>query len=250
MYFLYLDASGDPGWPAPYGKSKRKWYVLAGLAIHQDHIPKMEKGVTSIREQYRKTKNIVLKELKYSYLVSAKSSPWDELESQERKDVADQVFKLIKSLCPTLFAIAINKASHHAKYNVPESPDSLAVRFIAPRFEKFLKRIDDKGVMVMDVCNQKIDKNVKNLISRAKRTGIVLQGMLNPDPFRTDTKLPSILESIFFSPSEDSGGIQLVDFCAYAIWKNFEEKKSRRFKEIYELFDSNQGVIYGLKIWP
>ena len=40
MYTLYLDASGDPGWPTPFGKSPLIYYVMAGIALSpaSDHI--------------------------------------------------------------------------------------------------------------------------------------------------------------------------------------------------------------------
>ena len=33
MYLLYLDPSGDSGWPKPYGKSPYNHYVMSGLAV-------------------------------------------------------------------------------------------------------------------------------------------------------------------------------------------------------------------------
>lgn len=249
MYFLYADASADPGWPKPYGKSPSKYYVLAGLCISEKKVGYMNELLDSIKRKYIIAKGLKLKEFKYSALIAAKSEPWKNLTDVERKQVADDIFDALIKLDPVIFAIVIDKLAHRSKYNHPHQPDTLSMRFLMPRYEKFLLRNNENGVIIIDPSTKNSDDEIKQMISESKKSGVVLQSMISPDPFRTDTKLPSIT-STFFSPSEDSAGIQFVDFIAYSIWSHFERGKSTRFVQIKNLFDNDKGTMYGLKKWP
>ena len=249
MFILYLDASSDPGWQAPYGRSKRRYYVLAGAAINDSQYEKLRRAVEAVSERFLAPKGLECTELKCSDIVSAKVHPWDKLTGEERKQVIDQTLSIIPATSATLFAIVIDKPAHHARYNAPESPDYLAVRFMAPRFHKFLRRHSERGVLLMDPSTRIQDRNAKDLIQSARRSGIVLQSAINPQPI-SDTTLPDLVETILFSPSQDSPGIQLVDFVAYATWKAHEEGKDTRFKQILPYFDKVNGLTVGLKRWP
>lgn len=249
MYFLYADASADPGWPKPYGKSPSKYYVLAGLCISEKKVGYMNDLLESIKTKYILAKGLKLKEFKYSELIAAKSNPWKRLTDIERKQVADNIFNGLIKLAPVIFAIVIDKLAHRAKYSYPYQPDVLSMRFLMPRYEKFLLRKNENGVIIIDLSTKNSDDQIKQMISDSKKSGVVLQSLISPDPLRTDTKLPSIT-STFFSPSEDSAGIQIVDFVAYSIWSHFERRKSTRFNQIMSLFDNDKGTTYGLKIWP
>jgi len=127
-------------------------------------------------------------------------------------------------------------------------PKRLALRFIAPRFQKFLERVDGYGIFVMDEEERKSDRKLKDLVKRAREEGIMLHDTF--DPFRTDTLLKRIVESVLFVPSEDSPGIPLADFCSHSIWLHFERGLDKRFNQIKHLFDNDKGKIYGLKVWP
>ena len=249
MYFLFADASADPGWPKPYGASPSKYYVLAGLCIPETKVRDMESLLDSVKQKHILAKGLKLKEFKYSALIAAKSEPWKNLTDVERKQVADDIFDALLKLDPVIFAIVIDKLAHRAKYNYPHRPDTLSMRFLMPRYQKFLDRKSEKGVIIIDPSTKNSDDEIKQMLSDSKKSGVVLQSFLSPDPFRTNTKLPSVT-STFFSPSEDSAGIQFVDFIAYSIWSHFERRKSTRFGQIKPFFDNDKGITYGLKKWP
>jgi hypothetical protein len=249
MQLLYLDASGDPGWCPPVGKSRTEWYILAGLSLNEEKWTVAHKSVDSLMQKYFGSRNISCRELRYSSLISA-SPPYDTLTDLERKSLADETFSLIRGLSPVLFASAIDKKAHRGKYGTNAiAPKIWALQLVAPRFDKFLARTGVKGIMIMDAEETRKDKKLRELVQEARKIGIVLQSSILPDPFRTDTKLPNLVESVMFVNSEDSPLIQLVDFCAHAIWNHFERKLSNRYNEIYHLFDAVGGTVYGLKVW-
>lgn len=190
------------------------------------------------------------RELRYASLIAG-VKPFNRLSRAERKKLADDTFQLIQALDPTLFAIAIDKLAHWHRYDRPHSPKTLAMRYIAPRFEKFLSLKDSRGMLIMDAEEAKRDAKLRELITDARELGIVLQSAINPDPLRTDTKLPRVVESIFFARSEHTIGLQMADFCGHAVWRHFERGQSDRFHEIEPLLarDSHENMV-GLKKWP
>ncbi len=250
MHLMYLDASGDPGWPPPAGRSATKYYVLGGLVLEEERWAVADSESKMLIAKYFPFGSPSPRELRYASLIAG-AEPFNRLSRPDRKKLADDTFQLIKGLDPTLFAIAIDKLAHWNKYDRPYNPKTWAMQLMAPRFEKFLARKDSRGMFIMDEEEAKRDAKLRQLITDARELGIVLQSAINPDPLRTDTKLPRVVESIFFARSEHTIGLQLVDFCAHAVWRHFERNQSNRFHEIEPLLDKDsQGNVVGLKKWP
>jgi len=248
MHFLYLDASGDPGWCPPVGKSSTKWYVLLGLSLEESVWEKAHQKTKEIVNAHLPILLTNLRELKYSSLLAG-APPYDQMTPLQRRNMGDDLFALILDLKPVLFAAAIQKEKHRALYGANAlSPSTWALQLIAPRFHKYLLRIDARGIFIMDAEETKKNGKLKELIQTAREHGIVLKSSFHP--FFTDTKLPRIIESVLFEDSRESPGLQLADFCCHAVWKNFERSMSQRFNQIYPLFDNHNGVVYGLKVWP
>lgn len=246
MQLLYLDESGDPGWGPPHGKSPFTWFVLAGLSLPDNMWRESNERYRTIVRKYFGVRTNDF-DMKYSALTAGRS-PYDVLSGQERFDLANDIFDLILDIEPTLFAIVVNKINHKREYGTHAyNPKRLALRFIAPRFHKYLIRVDDYGLFVMDEEEKKSDRRLKKLIQDSREQGIVLQTL--HDPYRTDTKLPRIVESILFVPSGDCSGIALADFCSHSIWLKYQRNLRRRYDQIKHLFDRVGGDIYGLKEW-
>lgn len=253
MYLLYLDASGDPGWPPPIGKSKSKHYVLAGLAITPDKWELINEELKNLLCKYFPDPTHRPTDIKYSEVLGRKG-PWGMLSEEQRKTFTDDLIELLnQKIKPTLFAIVVKKLEHYQRYKSPESPNILAVRFIVPRFSKFLQRVNDWGILVYDSETARSDKELRNFLIKSREVGIVLGGNPYFNPwalFRTQNKLDRIVESIFFIDSDASPVIQLTDFCANSIFAHFEYGKSYRFEKLIGLFNSIEDKIYGLRVWP
>ncbi|MEI2763321.1 hypothetical protein [Methanothrix soehngenii] len=102
MYTLYLDASGDPGWCPPDGKSNTAWYVLGGLILETNLIDDMDTGVKDILEEYsdlaghvipeRKSRRLLLGIQNIIIIISkaSKKSKWpmmSSLSSEEHEPI-------------------------------------------------------------------------------------------------------------------------------------------------------------------
>ncbi len=242
-----MDASGSDDWPPPVGKSPTKFYVLTGLSIQPEAWDAAYVQVTGLRAKYFPDPDRRPVELHYSELI-AKKGRYGLLSEVQRKSLADEVFEIIRSLKPTLFSVVVDKLRHYNKYGQPEHPKQLAMRFIAAHFSKFLQNKGDTGLMIYDTTQARNDAFLRVFLEKARRSGLVLQTW--DDPFRTQNRLNNVIESIFFLESDLSPVIQLVDFCAYAVFSKFEHGKDERYKQILDLFDRNNGNIWGLVIWP
>ena len=251
MYLLFLDASGHSEFPPPYGRGKDTYYVLAGLAIEHTRWFEAYTGLNQLCRHYFPSVQSQI-EPHYADLIS-KRGVWVRLTDEQRKAFADKVFEIIRSINSTLFAMVINKVKHYEGYpTVAESPRQLAVRFMVPRFSKFLQRKRELGIMVYDSETITTDRPLRDFLTRGRLQGVVMEANFDFNPeamFQTQNRLEGIVESIFFLESKNSPGIQLTDFCAYAVWSKFERSRDSRFKEIYDLFDREGSNVYGLRVW-
>ncbi len=248
MHLLYLDASGDSGWPPPYGKSRTNWYVLSALSLEESLWKKADEGVRDVLTNHGLQWLTNFRELRLSTILAG-ATPYDKMGRTQRSKLIDDVFNLVLSLKPVLFYSAIDKAKHKSQYlDIALSPHVWALQLICPRFHKYLLRVDGYGILVMDPEETRKDAKLKELIKNAKQQGIVLKSSFNP--FLSDTQLPRLIESVLFVDSHDSPGIQLADFCSHAIWKYYERGMRYRYNQISKLLDSHGGNVYGSIVWP
>lgn len=232
---LYLDASGDTGWPHPFGKSKTNWYVLAGLVLTPETDLKAHKETCRILENYipeevRAKFPDRLYELHYLDVIRGQGI-FSHLPKEKLKELADEVFNLLLELKPVLFATAINKTQLKRVYgNNAHIPNRLAMRATIGRFSMYLQRENLIGSVTYDAEEYRKDKNLQEMIMGFRRYGIVLTGA-NYTP-KKDDNLGNLLNTINMASSETSPGIQLADFCSRSVWQHFEHGKSNRFNQI------------------
>lgn len=253
QYMLYLDAAGDPGWPPPFGKSRVEWYVLAGLAIDPENDLKAKIESEKLLEQYVPNterskwpeKNF---EIHYHDIIFGLNI-FSHLQDFERKELSDNIFKLIIDCKPILFATAINKTQLKRKYGVyAYAPKILAMQATIHRFSMFLDRENLIGSAMVDEEEYKKDKEVRALVHQLRRYGATIRG-INYQPMR-ENKLKRVLNAISLSPSEMSTGIQLSDVCSRTIWAHYEKKKSDRFHQLSGIFDKDGKRTYEPSVIP
>jgi len=184
-----LDASGDPGWPPPAGRSRTRWYVLAGLSLDDEKWNMAHWRVDRILHNHFGTRNLQCRELRYSSLVSG-VRPFDALPNIERRMLADDIFKLIGDLRPVLFAAAIDKPSHKARFGRDAiSPKIWALQLVATRFDRHLSMKGTNGIMMMDAEEARKDRLLKELINESRRRGMVPRSPVLESRFVMKAKL-------------------------------------------------------------
>lgn len=249
-YTLYLDSTGESGWNPPYGKSKNRYYAVAGLAITPE----------SNLEAYRETERILKKyipkqewfspkfELCYHHLIRGKGI-YTSLAHPQRLAMANEVFNLILSLKPILFATVIDKPALKGRYGINAyDPKLLAIRATVHRFAMSLKRENGVGTVSMDAEEYRKDHLIQEMVRTFKKNGIIIRGFTY-HPMYIE-RINRIIDTINFTDSTISSGIQLADFCARTTWQHYERNKSRRFQQISPLWDRVGNRIYEPSVFP
>jgi hypothetical protein len=148
-----------------------------------------------------------------------KKSAWGYLSDDERKTITNDLINILLKVNPVLFATVIKKKEHYEKYHIPEPISQLPLRYTVTRFSRFLNRIKDHGIIIYDTESGRSDINIRNFILKSREKGIIHQGdeFFNPMAgYRTQDNLECVIESIFFTDSQTSPVLQLVDWRAPA----------------------------------
>jgi len=249
-YNLYLDSSADPGWNPPYGRSRLRFYVVGGLALTAE----------SDLHAYHETDRILKRyipavewrspkfELCYHHLLRGKGI-FSTLTHAQRLAMANDVFDLILTLKTPLFASVVDKLRLKQKYGVEAyDPKLLGIRATIHRFSMFLESRSAVGNVTMDSEEYRKDHKIQEMVRTFKRTGIIIRGFLY-NPMYTD-RIGRVLNTINFTDSNMSPGIQLADFICRTTWQHYERSKSQRFKQISPLWNRDGTRIYEPSMFP
>jgi len=250
---LYLDASGDSGWPPPFGKSSNKWYTMAGIILtpEQDLLTKKRTG--EILEKY------ISDEIKSSYPhnyyelhyleLMCGNNIYKELEKIQRKEMADEVFNFLLELKPIIIATSINKLQMKKVHSTSAfNPKRLAMRSVVSKFSMYLNRHDMIGAVVFDEEEYRNDTKLREMIQNFRTSGTNISGF-RYQPSQ-NTKLENVLNTIQLCPSELSPGLQCTDFIARSVWQHKEKGKSNRYNEIDSLWEHTETSTYKDSVYP
>lgn len=232
---LYLDESGDPGWRPPRGKSATKYFVLGGLALDAATENVAQNRVGDLLTRYLGAPPAgEVYELRFSDLY-ARRGPYRSLTLAQAQQMEADVISLLLGLNPILFATAVDKDRHQAKYGLRAyHPKEMALAGTCHRFQMTLAAMSAFGSVTMDEEQFRKDARLRQMIHDSRQTGLIFRGS-SYQP-RYDGRPTRINGSVNFSPSELSTGIQLADFCAGVVWRKYERAEDARFNLIEPLF--------------
>ena len=107
----------------------------------------------------------------------------------------------------------------------------------------------DKSELILTIKGHIKNDEIGFVVSDRENAGlmkILLEDYENLKALGTEyKKMKNIIDTIFFAPSYTCANLQLVDFCAYSIFRHFERGISDRFTQIQPKFDP-----FGLKKFP
>lgn len=247
---LYLDTTGDTGWPPPYGRSQLQYFVVGGLALTP------EKDIKAFQETERILHTYIPQqewhspkfELCYHDLIRGKRI-YSTLDHPERLLMANEVFDLLIQLEPVLFATVVNKLGLKQRYGYDAyDPKKLGMRATIHRFAMTQRRKDMIGSVTIDEEEHRKDKDIQTMIKSFKRDGIILRGFHYRPRYRV--KIDNIINTVNIANSNMTPGIQLADFICRTTWQHFERNKSRRFNQISKLWDRDDSRVYEPVIFP
>lgn len=231
---LYLDESGGKNWPAPWGKDPHIRYTLAGLCMTPDQDVAAHRGVSKILESHFPMADARPVELHYGDIIN-KRGIYSSITDSARKAIADDVFALVRSIGPTLMGSVIRKDLMKRRYgSSAHPPNEYALRATMERFDRHLEETSCVGMAIMDTESLEADRSLRLMVHNAKHHGVKLGGVGYLP--QMDRRLKHVLNTISFSESHMSPGIQLADFIAYATASHFERGKSIRWNELNGLW--------------
>jgi hypothetical protein len=231
VYLLYLDESGHPSG----ARGASTYFVLAGLAVHEEDCYPLAKSVAQLQERIVGPANAGL-ELHASRIWAGRNE-WSKVPEALRHRLLDAVFQRLTSWSapsgrkPRLFAAAIHKPSFRGR-----SVLELAHEEVFARFDSFISRLHVNGdshrsLVVADKSSY--EALIQKLAPTWKRGG-----RLGP--------LHGMVEVPLYVDSKASVLIQLADFVAWATWSYYERRHTRFMQYLNPHFDCDSGIQHGL----
>ncbi|MGH7205202.1 MAG: DUF3800 domain-containing protein [Nitrospiraceae bacterium] len=203
MYILYLDESGT--------HAGAQYFVLAGLAVFEREVYWFAQDMDKIQQKYFPDCTEPV-EFHASPLRQANSDavpePFNKLTKEQRRQLINEIYQVIRSRRGILFGVAIEKA-----WCVAEAPYERAFEDLTSRFDLFMRRLnanaqsagepEQRGIIA--VAESSYRQNLEILGERF-RGGSTRWGQLH-----------TIADVPFFLPAKNTRMLQFADFCTNAI---------------------------------
>jgi Protein of unknown function (DUF3800) len=246
MYLLFLDESGTP---PKRDKASGRYLVIGGLIIPEGAWHGIANDFRKILQSYS-----ITAELKWKFFGKSNKDPRNSLthlSSEEKSALRSAIFKMLTSRRSVKIVACVT--SIEAAYNRPtivtqDDVYHLTYKGVTERFQYFLQdasRVTSQQQFGMVISDHRMSDDDKKL---RKRHQELMDGR---EKFASE--YTNIVETIFFSPSEASVGLQLVDLVAGAVHRSFEYGEHRFAEALRPAFrTSNTGAIlgYGLVKMP
>lgn len=228
MYLLFLDESGLPD---------EDIFAMGGVAVRADEWAELKSRWASCLENHGWPED---KEIK-----------WADVGKSMPPDLCESVYECIAAMPVIAFStvlytsIGAGTGQYDEFFASPEKTYSTAVKFIAERYQRFLKHQDSHGVIVLDSRWDQKDDETRRFFTLMQKEGTGF------------ADLDRIVDSLLLGPSHFSLGLQIADLVvgpARASTHGLGEA-SRRHKQLVESIyarhpASGEVLGVGLKYFP
>lgn len=242
MHLCFVDESGTPSKP---GRSTPRYFVFGGLVIPEERWHGVRDQLIGLKSRLK-----YRGEVKWRYFAPKNkdaSNPMLGWQPDRKEEFRRAVFKIVtetKSLriiagvCDAPLAYGLGNVNHQ------EDIYFGTYKVVTERFQYLLQDIsrdsgrETSGIIVADQRNGYQDQKMREQHERLVR-----------EVSRYTSTYTCFIESIFFSPSHMSVGIQLADMVAGAIWRYHEHDDSTWLDLIKTAFRTNRhGTIDGFGV--
>jgi hypothetical protein len=235
MHIMYVDESGDCGYPAsgqfPKTGGPTRYYVRCGFVLHGWKWMTVDKMVSDFKRSRGLTWN---SEIKATHLRRGKgaSSGWSAYD--RREFLNDLLDSIAREIDVNLLVAAIDKQKiDQGQRERFTNPSVRSLELLLERYNAFLTSQKDKaGITILDAAEAKSDENLRYFQS------YLLNFSDHLDPRR-------VVEVTLFMPSHTSNLLQLADVCANVIFRKFarEDGNAGEYRRL-------SPRIMAEKIWP
>jgi hypothetical protein len=235
---LYLDESGGKEWPPPWGSNESRHYVLTGPVLTPEQDLRAAAELEAILFHHFPDESTRPAELHYGDIINGRG-PYASFSKEQKKSISDDVWSLILDLAPVLIGTVVRKPRLKERYGVNAfPPNEYGLIATCDRFHRHLVGTDCLGMILMDTETMASQAAMQKIVHSGRRWGARIFGVVGaPD----NPRLDRILNTLVFTPSHMSAGVQIADFVAYATWSNFERAKGDRFRQIATLWRRTGG---------
>ena len=234
MYILYLDESGNHG--------EASYFVLAGLAVFEREIHWFSRDLDDLQSEFlaEESRPVLFHASRLRTGSNAHvNEPWSKLSVQQRRELKNRIYDIIRKRQGTLFACAVEKQLAAIK---EEDPYERAFEDLVSRFDMFIGRINRQAAL----ANREPQRGLIVLAeSNYQRTIAMLGQRMSRQGTRWGA-LHNIADVPLFAPARDTRLLQYADFCANAIYGRYNSGLTGDFDKIASKFDKDSGVIHGL----
>lgn len=225
MYLLYLDDSGSPD------NKNEQYFVLGGVAVPENSVRWLSHEIEKVALEFSPSGDSRDVEFHATDIFGGRNAPWDKIK--EKPDRAKILQKVLRVLDRSYESVVVFACAIHKESSSGMNPLHLAYEQLSSRFDMFLARKKDRGLIVLDKSSHEI-----NIQDKAKS--------IRRDGNQWGKYDSSIIEVPMFVDSKSSRIIQLADHIAYAVFRRYNSDDLNYFKCIEGRFDQRDGKIFGL----
>lgn len=235
MHILYVDESGDGGYPAdgvfPPGGGPTRYFVRAGVVVHAWKWFR----VNQLLDNFKASRGLRWDaEIKATHLRAGKGAFAGWAPADRRQFVLDLLESIRREIDVHILVVAINKKAvdlqQRERYT---NPSVRSLELLLERYNLFLTRQSDKaGIVILDAVEARNDENLR-----------YFQNYLLAFSDHIDRR--RIVEGTLFMPSHTSNLLQLADVCANVCYRRFarDDRNAEEWERIRERVTIE-------KVWP
>lgn len=223
MFLLYLDDSGSADNP------REEFLVLGGVCVWERQVSYFTRELDTIANRIRPG-NPGSIEFHASEIFSGREEPWKSMDKDQRRAVIKEVLGVLANAYDSAcgFACAVHKKSYQ-----PRHPMEIAFEDLCSRFDKFLQRKNEKGLIILDESTH--ETTLLRMAHDFRRLGTQWNAIRN------------IVDAPFFVTSRAFRCVQVADHVAYSVFRRYEAKDTNYLDIVLSRFDSDGKVIHGLR---
>lgn len=235
MHIMYVDESGDGGFPAdgafPDTGGPTRWFVRGGIVLHGRQWLRVHRIVSSFKRSRHLPWNA---EIKATHLRAGKGSFAGWPPHDRKQFLLDLLETITRETTLRVLVVAINKPKVDlSKRDRLSRPEVRSLELLLERYNEFLGMQPDKnGVVILDSVESASDENLRYFQS------YLLEHSDHLEPRR-------IVEGAMFMPSHTTNLLQVADVCTNVAYRRFA--RADRNREEYARLKNR---IWVEKVWP
>jgi hypothetical protein len=208
---------------------KEEFLVLGGVCIYERQVSYFTRELDSIANRIRPGDADSI-EFHASEIFSGRQETWKSMSKDQRREVIKEVLGVLATAYDSAcgFACAVHKKSYPSRH-----PMEIAFEDLCSRFDKFLQRKNEKGLMILDESTH--ETTLLRMAHDFRRLGTQWNAIRN------------IVDATFFVTSRAFRCVQVAGHVAYSVFRRYEAKDTNYLDIILPRFDSDGKVIHGLR---